>query len=80
MCDVARRLQNVALAVPDDEACAGVSEARDAFDLHRPPEDVAADDDLVDALRLDVVEHGLQRRQVAVDVEEGCDAHVADAR
>ena len=28
------------------------------------PPDVAADDDLVDALRLDIVEHGLQRRRL----------------
>ena len=47
---------------------------------HRPDDDVAADDDAVDALSRDVFEHGLERRQVAVDVVDRGYAHGAIIR
>ena len=47
-----------------------------ALRLHRPPEHVTADDDLVHAaLPLELREHRLERRQVAMDVVQRCDPH-----
>jgi hypothetical protein len=42
---------------------------------HRPWEDIAAHDDLVDSRPTDVVEHRLQRGQVALTVEDRRHAH-----
>ena len=47
------------------------------FARHRTGQHVAADDDAIDAGAADVVERGVERRQVAVDVVEGRDAHDA---
>jgi hypothetical protein len=43
--------------------------------LRRPGGDVAADHDGVDALALDLRQHGLERGQIPVDVVERGDAH-----
>ncbi len=43
---------------------------------HRTGERVSADDDVIDARLAHVREHGLERRQVGVNVEEARDAHV----
>ena len=53
---------------------AGLEEGQ-AFVRHGAGENVAADDDPVDADAANVVEHGLERGEVAVDVVEGCNAH-----
>src|SRR6266545_3043707 len=41
----------------------------------RPRRDVPSEDDLIDVLAFELAEHGLERRQVAVDVVQRCDAH-----
>ena len=48
---------------------------RHAFARHRARQHVAADDDAIDARETDVLEHGVERGQVAVDVVERGDAH-----
>lgn len=65
----------VAVAVSADEARALERACeRQRLGRQRPPGQVAAEDDRVDALTLDVGENGLQRRQVAVDVVERRDS------
>src|SRR5207237_495263 len=60
-------------------ATASRLQALEALRRERAPDDVAAGDDGVHLLALDLREHGLERRQVAVDVVERGDAHAADA-
>lgn len=43
--------------------------------LHRADDDIAGDDDTVDVRLAHLFEHGLQRREIAVNVVEGRDAH-----
>ena len=49
--------------------------AVDRVARHRPWHDVAANDDLIDTLPMDLVEHRFQSGQVAVYVVEGRDSH-----
>ena len=41
-------------------------------------DEIAATDDRVDALRVDLCKHGLERRQVPVDVGDGGDPHAPE--
>ncbi len=92
--DVAKRLRHLgrflavhlraddAIAVAVDELHRHIERQKpgDGFVRHRPGEDVAADDDALDASGLDLLEHRLERRKVAVDVGDHCDADSTPAR
>ena len=67
-------LDQIAVGIPDDVARVG-SAARELERLgrERSRDDVAAEHDRVG---VDLVEHGFERRQVAVDVVQRGDAHV----
>jgi hypothetical protein len=73
-----RPVGHFAIRVTADEA--RVLEAGKRLDGllgHRSPGDIAADDDEVDTGGVDLLEHGGERRQVAVYVIQRCDSHGA---
>jgi len=64
-----------AVGVAADERRADCTQPLERLDRHRSARDVAASDDPVHALRLDLREDRVERRQVPVDVVESRDAH-----
>ena len=78
--DVTRGMQDVSLAIAGDERSPRLPEQPEAFGLHRAPEHVTADDDLVGAPEpLDVREHRLEGREVPVHVVQCGDLHAYSA-
>ena len=71
------QLDECALRVAANEACRNVERAHERERLlrERAPGEVAAEDDEVGRLPLDLLEHGGERRRVPVDVRERGDAH-----
>jgi hypothetical protein len=58
-----------------ERALAEAAEPVDRLGRHRAGPDVAADHDRVGGDDLDLRQHGVERREVAVDVVEGRDPH-----
>ncbi len=54
-----------------------IHQSREALGRHRPRKHITANDNPIDAARLHIAQHGLERRQIAVDVVESGDAHAA---
>ena len=67
----------VAVAAHEPHRFIQLHEPLDRLGRERPPGHVAADDDGVDALEADIGEHGVEGRDVAVDVVQGRDDHRA---
>ena len=72
-------LDHLAVAVAAHEPHRSVQphEPLDRLGRKRPPGHITADDDGVDALEADIGEHGVEGRDVAVDVVQGGDDHRA---
>jgi hypothetical protein len=65
----------IAIAVDEPQRHIESQQALNRFHRHRPGHDVAADDDLVGARPADLVEDGLERGKIPVNVVQSCNPH-----